>query len=109
MKKADLMELYDNLAWCFDIMSTGEDHEQETKFVKKAAKAHKTSAGNRLLDVCCGHGWHDYYLKGDFQITGFDLNEPVLENARKRNPDVRYVTGDVRDFDLNEQFDVVLM
>lgn len=39
---------------------------------------------------------------------GVDLNETVLEIAGKRNPEVEYVTGDVRDFELGEEFDVVL-
>lgn len=104
----DIMELYGSLAWCFDLISTGEDHEKEADFVRTAAKTHKKSDGNQLLDVCCGHGWHDYFLKKDFEITGLDLNERVLDIARKRNPEVEYGSGDVRDFDLDEEFDVVM-
>lgn len=89
------MELYGSLAWCFDLISTGEDHEKEADFVRTAAKTHKKSDGNQLLDVCCGHGWHDYFLKRDFEITGLDLNERVLDIARKRNPEVEYGSGDV--------------
>lgn len=102
------MELYGSLAWCFDLITTGEDHEKEADFIRTAIKTHKRSDGNRLLDVCCGHGWHDHFLKKDFEITGVDLNETVLKIARKRNPEIEYVTGDVRDFELGEEFDIVL-
>lgn len=102
------MELYGSLAWCYDLISTGDDHEKEADFIRTAIKTHKRSDGNRLLDVCCGHGWHDHFLKQEFEIVGVDLNETVLEIARKRNPEVKYVTGDVRDFELDEEFDVVL-
>jgi SAM-dependent methyltransferase len=102
------MELYDNLAWCFDLISTGEDHEKEADFIRTTVETHNRSDGNRLLDVCCGHGWHDHFLKKDFEITGVDLNETVLDMARKRNPEIEYVSGDVRDFDLGERFDVVM-
>lgn len=102
------MELYGSLAWCYDLISTGEDHRIEAQFVRTVVNAHKKSDGNRLLDVCCGHGWHDHFLKKDFEITGVDLNETILEFARKRNPEIEYVTGDVRDFELGEEFDVVL-
>ena len=102
------MELYGSLAWCFDLMTTGEDHEKEADFIRTAIKTHKRSDGNRLLDVCCGHGWHDHFLRKDFEITGVDLNETVLEIARKRNPEIEYVTGDVRDFELGKEFDIVL-
>lgn len=102
------MELYGSLAWCYDLISTGEDHKIEAEFVRSVVQTHKRSDGNRLLDVCCGHGWHDHFLKQEFEITGVDLNETVLEIARKRNPEVKYVTGDVRDFELDEEFDVIL-
>lgn len=104
----DIMELYGSLAWCFDMISTGEEHEKETDFIRATVEAHKRSDGNRLLDVCCGHGWHDYFLKKDFDVTGVDLNETVLDIAMKRNPEVEYISGDVRDFDLGEKFDVVI-
>ena len=104
----NLMELYGSLAWCYDLISTGEDHKTEAEFIRNAVEMYRRSDGTRLLDVCCGHGWHDYFLKKDFEITGVDLNETVLEIARKRNPEIEYVTGDVRDFDLGEEFDVVL-
>ena len=102
------MELYGSLAWCYDLISTGDDHETEAEFVRSVVQTHKRSDGNRLLDVCCGHGWHDHFLKQEFEIVGVDLNETVLEIARKRNPEVKYVTGDVRNFELGEEFDVVL-
>ncbi len=104
----DLMELYGSLAWCYDFISTGEEHEEEARFIKNVVKALKSSEGDRLLDVACGHGWHDYFLKKDFKITGVDLNEAILGMARKRNPDIDYFLGDVRNFDLDEKFDVVL-
>ncbi|MFQ5909719.1 MAG: class I SAM-dependent methyltransferase [Thermoplasmata archaeon] len=104
----DLMELYRSLAWCYDFITTGYEHKKEADFVMTVVEAHKRSEGNSLLDAGCGHGWHDYFLKKDFEIAGVDLNEPILEIARKRNPEVEYVLGDMRDFDLNEEFDVVL-
>ncbi|MFQ6129048.1 MAG: class I SAM-dependent DNA methyltransferase [Thermoplasmata archaeon] len=102
------MELYGSLAWCYDSITTGENHKKEADFVKTVIEAHKRSEGNRLLDAGCGHGWHDYFLKKDFEITGVDLNEPILEIAKKRNLEVEYILGDMRDIDLNREFDVVL-
>jgi SAM-dependent methyltransferase len=105
---ADLMELYGSLAWCYDFITTGEEHKKEADFIETLVSAHRRSEGTRLLDVGCGHGWHDLYLKKDFKITGVDLNETILEIARERNPEIDYLLGDVRDFDLNGEFDVVL-
>lgn len=80
---ADLMELYGNLAWCYDLITTGEEHEKEADFVKMVIKAHKRSEGNRLLDVGCGHGWHDYFLKEDFGILGSTATKQFSSWPRK--------------------------
>lgn len=40
------MELYGSLAWCFDLITTGEDHETEADFIRTAVKTHKRSDGN---------------------------------------------------------------
>jgi len=60
-----------------------------------------------LLDVACGTGHHIAYLKADYDVQGLDLNEDLLRQARKRNPEVTFHHGDMTDFDLGSTFDVV--
>ena len=62
--------LYKDLAWCYEFITSGKEHKQEAEFIKKIVKQYKKSKGNALLDVGCGHGWHDKFLKknlGEFQ------------------------------------------
>jgi SAM-dependent methyltransferase len=101
-------ELYKSLAWCYEFITTGKGHKEEVDFVKKIVKKYKKSKGKELLDVCCGHGWHDMFLKKDFKITGIDLNRTILKLAKKRNPEITYRQGDMRNFDLKRKFDVVM-
>jgi SAM-dependent methyltransferase len=101
-------EFYGKLAWCYEFMTTGKGHKIEADFVRKTVKKYKKSKGNELLDVGCGHGWHDKFLKRHFKVTGVDLNKGILRYAKKRNPEIRYVQGDMRKFDLKTKFDVVL-
>ncbi len=100
--------LYDSLAWCYDFITTGEDHKVESDFVKIIAGKYKKSRGNKLLDVGCGHGWHDLYLKDAFKIIGIDRSRTMLNIARRRNPEVDYRQADVQRFDLKKKFDVVI-
>jgi SAM-dependent methyltransferase len=65
------------------------------------------SNGRQLLDVACGTGLEDLHLKEHFEVTGVDLNRGVLKIARKRNPQVKYVRGDMKSFRLKRNFDVV--
>ena len=100
--------LYKSLAWCYEFITTGEGHKKEANFVKKIVRKYKKSKGNELLDVGCGHGWHDKFLKKHFKITGIDLSRTMLKLAKKKNPEITYKQSNMRNFDLNKKFDVVM-
>jgi len=59
--------------------------------------------------VGCGAGGHDFHFKEHFSVTGADISEGMLALAKKRNPEVTYVKGDMRSIDLNRKFDVVVI
>lgn len=50
---------------------------------------------------------NDFTFKREFDVTGVDVSEGMLEIARKLNPEVRYIRGDMRDLSLEETFDAV--
>lgn len=67
-----------------------------------------------ILDLGCGHGRHANRLAAlGHQVTGFDRSEGFLELARReataRNVSVDYRLGDMRQLDLDQVFDRVLM
>ncbi len=101
-------KLYNELAWTWEILVSEEEYVPEAKFVEKMIKKHKKTPGNELLDVGCGAGHHDLFLKGDYDVVGIDGSDRMLELARKRNPKIAYQQGDMRTFQLNGKFDVVM-
>jgi SAM-dependent methyltransferase len=101
-------KLYNELAWAWDIMISGEEYVPEVNFLKRMIKKYKKTQGNELLDVGCGAGPHDLLLKEDFRVEGVDASEKMLHLARKRNPELTYHLGDVRTLRLKRQFDVVI-
>ena len=60
-----------------------------------------------ILDVACGTGEHDKFLKEKYSIDGVDLNEEYLRAARIKNPGGKYTRADMTDFDLGRTYDVV--
>lgn len=67
----------------------------------------------RVLDLGCGFGWHCEYAieQGAKNVTGVDISEKMLEEARKRNysPLIEYRRMAVEDFDFTpESFDIVI-
>jgi SAM-dependent methyltransferase len=60
-----------------------------------------------VLDVACGTGQHDRFLKDHYAVDGIDLNENYLQAARAKNPAGRYTRADMIDFDLATTYDAV--
>lgn len=93
-------------AW-YDAIYAWKDYPRETErlhnFIGRHARRHTAT----LLDVACGTGGHLPYLKAHYAVEGLDLDEEMLALARQRCPDVVFHRGDMIDFDLHQQYDVV--
>lgn len=62
-----------------------------------------------IIEVGCGAGWLCPSLKPFGRVTATDLSEHVLERARQRVPDVRFIAGDFMALDFPQSaFDVVV-
>lgn len=99
--------MFTRTAAFYDALYSWKDYAAEALRLRALMARHKTSDGNALLDVACGTGAHLAHLKGDFQVTGVDLDDEMLAAARARHPDVTFHAADMVDFDLGAQFDVV--
>ncbi len=63
----------------------------------------------RVLDLPCGIGRHSVELaRRGFEVTGVDLHEPYLAEARAAAPQVEWIRADMRGFLRPQAFDAVL-
>jgi SAM-dependent methyltransferase len=90
----------------YDIEYSDKDYAGEAAAIESIVRSRNRDARS-LLDVACGTGKHLEHLRADFTCEGIDLDDGLLEVARRRVPDVPVRQGDMRDFDLGRQFDVV--
>lgn len=62
-----------------------------------------------LLDVGCGPGITDTFLKSHYEnLTGIDISSGCIEQAKKNNPRFNYVTYDGDNFPFSDEtFEVV--
>ncbi|MGZ4338687.1 MAG: class I SAM-dependent methyltransferase [Gaiellaceae bacterium] len=90
----------------YDVEYSFKDYAMEAAAIEAIVRERHPEA-RTLLDVACGTGRHLEHLRAQFACEGVDLDEGLLEVARTRIPDVPLHRGDMRDFDLGRQFDVV--
>jgi ubiquinone/menaquinone biosynthesis C-methylase UbiE len=88
--------------------SIDKDYEAEANKAHAIIQEHQQSGGKTLLDVACGTGFHASLLSRYYQVEGVDLDVQMLKVARKKHPDIRFHQGDMTDFDLKRQFDVIV-
>ncbi len=64
--------------------------------------------GERILDLGCGTGHLTQELaRAGAAVTGLDVSEAMIEQARKNYPEIEFVPGDAADFAFAEPFDAV--
>jgi len=100
--------MYKKLAKYYDLIYSSKDYKGEVERIKELIERYKKSFGNKLLDVGCGTGKHLEYLKNDFSCTGCDINNEMLEIAKKDVTGVFFTQADMINLDLNTKFDVIL-
>jgi ubiquinone/menaquinone biosynthesis C-methylase UbiE len=88
--------------------SMDKDYEAEANRAHAIIQEYKRSDGNTLLDVACGTGFHASLLNEHYQVEGLDLDRQMLKVAKKKHPRIRFHQGDMTDFDLKRQFDVIV-
>lgn len=79
--------------------------------VKRMMEWLELPEGSEVLDLCCGMGRHSAALTSfGFKVTGVDLSETLLAEARKldQHGDVRWIRGDMRSVPLEGPFDAVV-
>ncbi|HUE97666.1 MAG TPA: class I SAM-dependent methyltransferase [Anaerolineales bacterium] len=88
--------------------SIDKDYAAEAGKAHQLIQRNKQSKGKLLLDVACGTGLHASLLGKYYQVEGLDLDPGMLAVAKKKHPRIRFHQGDMTDFDLGRQFDVVV-
>jgi SAM-dependent methyltransferase len=81
--------------------------------VERALAMLRPQGGERVLDLACGIGRHSRELRQrGFEVVGVDISAELLEmaeqEAAERSLDISFVQADLRELDLEDEFDLVL-
>lgn len=97
---------YETLAPYWPLISPVDDYEEEMREVQRLIEAH-APASLTMLELGSGGGHNAYYLKQRWAMTLTDLNDAMLDESRRLNPECEHVLGDMRTLELSRTFDVV--
>jgi SAM-dependent methyltransferase len=91
------------------LAESGQNVHGEADLVEALLAEH---GGRRVLDAGCGTGRVAIELaRRGFSVVGVDADERMLDHARAKAPDLRWIHADLAESDtaLDEQFDLVVL
>lgn len=97
----------------YDLLYEEKDYDGECDAIERAFDLAAAQRPKRILDVGCGTGGHVLRLsRRGYSVTGVDVAPEMIELAREKavgaDAPSRFVVGDMRDFDLDEEFDAAI-
>jgi len=99
--------MYEELAPYYDRIHAWRDDERHSRQVAEVLEAHARRPVESLLDVACGTGEHVRHLAERYLCMGLDRSRAMLEVARGKVPQARFVQADMTNFALADEFDAV--
>lgn len=94
----------------YHILYKHRDEEEARTFIDNLVKYLQIKPPAKVLDIACGKGRHATYLhdKG-FDVTGFDLSEQNIEEAKKLEAKgLAFYVNDIRNVQQPNEFDFAL-
>lgn len=101
------LRLYAELADWWPLFTTPEDYTYETAFHAQLIKKEMGEKAKTALELGSGGGNSASHLKKHFQMTLVDLSENMLNVSKKLNPECEHHIGNMIDFRIKREFDVV--
>lgn len=96
---------YDIFAPFYD--SVMGDRKETFSFIKQLIGKYQPDA-KTILELACGTGSILKGLVNDYQVTGLDASDKMLEIAKRKVPSGTFHRGDMSTFQLGRTFDVIV-
>lgn len=92
----------------YDLIYAEKDYAGEATKLKELIAGQCESGGSKVLVAACGTGRHVEHLVDEYDVDGFDLSSEQVAAAKKKFSDLNIFEGDMRDFETDNTYDVVL-
>ncbi|MBN1157517.1 class I SAM-dependent methyltransferase [Candidatus Woesearchaeota archaeon] len=103
-----MTKLYSHLAQVYhEMYQSIFDYKKDFQFYNRLLKKYKCK---KILEIGCGSGnLTPLFLKAGYDYVGLDLFKEMIKIAKKVEPKVKFIQGDMRKLNLKENFDAVLI
>jgi 2-polyprenyl-3-methyl-5-hydroxy-6-metoxy-1,4-benzoquinol methylase len=103
----------DQMAYWNDWNMRWRDHTQSFDFYQRrqlitALNLLPRPSKTKVLEIGCGTGWLSASLAGFVSVTGFDLSDVAIEEAKRRGSRATFFQGDVHSVALIEKFEAIV-
>jgi len=108
MNSKKMYETYDKIANWYD-EARSRDLKCELHHLEKLTRS--LPRGAKILDLGCGTGRPiaDFLSDQRFQVTGVDGSHEMIALAKSYVPKAQFFVQDMRELELSEKFDAILM
>jgi SAM-dependent methyltransferase len=98
----------------YDVLYRDKDYDGEIELLRRVFLRYATQPVRKVLDLGCGTGSHAIRLAASgYQIVGVDRSSDMLAVADHKSHEqavsLRFHQADIRDVDLGDTFDAVIM
>ncbi|MBX5318386.1 class I SAM-dependent DNA methyltransferase [Staphylococcus caprae] len=97
------MSQYEDMSLVYDQLTQDQPYDEWFNIVESFSKQQI----NEILDLGCGTGSLTHRLVTLGNVTGMDLSIDMLTIANEKTNNVRWLEGDMTDFNLNQKFNVI--
>lgn len=91
----------------YDLAYSSKNYQDEADRIREYIKKLSPTAKS-VLDVACGTGKHIQHLSSDYDVDGLDIDSSYIQAAQQRNPGSTFWCADMRSFDFQKKYDVVM-
>ena len=99
--------VFSKTAMHYDKLYAKKNYATEIQRLISLLDIHADTNQMTLLDVACGTGFHLEHLREHFKVEGLDICPELLDFAHQRLPDILLHLGDMTNFSLGKQYDIV--
>lgn len=101
---------YTKLAKYYDKIYHYVDYSEQADFFLKLINKFGNSRNKKILDLACGTGKHANLLhKKGFEITGVDISEEMVQEAKNAYPQIKFEEGDMKTWSGKDKFSTIII